>query len=300
MSRRARSAKIGAFVLGAIVLIVVVVAVFGSRQLFTKMQYYVIYFRGSAAGLDVGSPVRLRGVDIGEVKDVTAVFAEDWEFYVEVIIQVDQDAVVNLSGMEGSSPGEQVTALIARGLRAQMDTQSIVLGTKYIKLDLFPESELSYQFLNPRYPEIPSVPTIGEQVGQTFKRLVEEIEALPISDISDALLSAAHGVDSLVSSPGVRTAITEFELTLAESKALLEQINGEIEPLAQNVTEVSEAMVHAIAAADTLIVSLHQMTAESQVEMSTSIKELNETVRAMRNLLDYLQQHPDAVIWGKD
>ena len=300
MSKKASSARIGAFVLGAIALVIVVITVFGSGQLFARMEYYVIYFRGSAAGLDVGSPVRLKGVDIGEVKDVTAVFAEDWEFYVEVIIEVDQDAVVNLSGMEDTSPEAEVTALIARGLRAQLETQSMVLGQKYVKLELFPDSELRYQFLNREYPEIPSVPTIEQQLGHTLERLVRQIEQVPIADIARALLSTVEGIDSLVNSPEIHGAVAEFEKTLGQTTTLLAEINNEIKPLAANVTEVTETMVSAIEAADTLMVSLRNVATEKQADLYMSVKELNEAVRAMRNLLDYLQRHPDAVIWGKD
>ena len=157
MSKKASSSKIGAFVIGAVVLITVVIAIFGTGRVFSQMDRYVVYFRDSAAGLDPGSPVKLKGVQIGEVTDVTAVFADNWEFYVEVVIEVDRDAVVNESGIEEGTREEQITALIARGLRAQLETQSMVLGQKYVKLDLFPDSELRYQFLNQEYQEIDGI-----------------------------------------------------------------------------------------------------------------------------------------------
>jgi len=300
MSKKASSTRIGAFVVGAIVLITVVIAVFGSGQFFLDMERYVIYFHGSASGLDVGSPVRLKGVDLGEVKEVTAVFAEDWAFYVEVIIEVDTDAVVNLSGIEETTPEATVTALIARGLRAQLDTQSMVLGQKYIRMDLFPESELRYQFLNNKYPEIPSISTFEEQIGQTFERLVRQIEDVPIAEISHVLLSAIQGIDSLVNSPEVYGMIAELEVTLGETTSLLKEINGEIRPLTANANEVMGAMTVAITAADTLLGSLQTVASENQVELHMTLKELKEAARALRNLLDYLEQHPDAAIWGKD
>jgi len=300
MSRKASSTRIGAFVVGAIALITVVIAVFGAGRFFVDRERYVIYFHGSASGLDLGSSVRLKGVDIGEVKDVTAVFTEEWEFYVEVIVEVDTDAVVNLSGIEEISPEATVTALIARGLRAQLQTQSMVLGQKYIKMDLFPNSELTYQFLNREYPEIPSIPTVEEQLGQTLERLVGQIDRVPIADISQALLAAVQGIDSLVNSSAVYGLITELEVTLGETTTLLKEINGEIKPLTANANEVMDAMTVAISAADTLIGSLQSVAAENQVEFYMSLKELKEAARALRNLLDYLERHPDAPIWGKD
>jgi paraquat-inducible protein B len=300
MSKRASSTKIGAFVVGAIALIIVVIAVFGTGRFFVDTEHYVIYFRGSASGLNLGSPVRLKGVDIGEVKDVTAVFTESWEFYVEVIIEVDTKAVVNLSGIEETSPVATVTALIARGLRAQLETQSMVLGQKYIKMDLFPESELRYQFLNRKYPEIPSIPTIEEQIGQSLERLVRKIEEVPIAEISQALLVTIQGIDSLVNSPAAYDLVAELEVTLAETRLAMQKINGQIEPLSENINEVINALTGTVSAADTLLVSLNTAAVENQAELYLSVKELREVARTMRNLLDYLQRHPDAPIWGKD
>jgi paraquat-inducible protein B len=300
MSKRPSSAKIGGFVIGAVTLVVVVIAVFGSGQFFTDREKYVIYFRSSASGLDVGSPVRLKGVDIGEVRDVTAVFTEGWRFYVEVIIEVDTDAIVNLSGLEETSREATVTALIARGLRAQLETQSMVLGQKYIKMDLFPETGLRYQFLNSKYPEIPAIPAIDEQIGQTVERLVRQIDEVPIAEISGSLLSAVQRLDSLLNSQSFYDLVQELDMTLQETRLAMQKINSEVEPLSANINRAIDALTVTTAAADTLLVSLNTMTVENQSELYLSVKEFRETARAMRNLLDYLQRHPDAPVWGKD
>ncbi len=59
-------------------------------------------------------------------------------------------------------------------------------------------------------------------------------------------------------------------------------------------------MTEAMDAVDSLVVSLRALAAENQADVYMSVKEFRETARALRNLLDYLQRHPDAVIWGKD
>ncbi len=302
MSKKANSSKIGAFVIGAIVLITVVIAIFGTGRMFTQMEHYVVYFRDSAAGLDNGSPVKLKGVQIGEVTDVTAVFADNWEFYVEVIIEVDRDVVVNASGMEDTTPEAEITALIARGLRAQLETQSLVLGQKYVKLDLFPDSELRYQFLNQEYTEIPSIPTVGvgEQIGHTLSRLVDKIDDVPIAELSQSMLSAIQGIDSLVHSPELWGMIVAAERAFNETTVILADINDQIGPVSADVAEATAAMKRALAAADTLLVTLRGVAVENQADVYTTVKELSETARSLRNLLDYLQRHPDAMIWGKD
>ena len=74
MSKQANSKLIGAFVIGAIALFLAGLMVLGGGQLFTKRETYVIYFPGSVNGLKVGAAVNFRGVTIGEVTDVRAVY----------------------------------------------------------------------------------------------------------------------------------------------------------------------------------------------------------------------------------
>ena len=68
MGKRINPATVGAFVLGAIGLILAAVVVFGSGNLFRKTHEFVIYFGGDINGLRVGAPVKFKGVEIGEVK----------------------------------------------------------------------------------------------------------------------------------------------------------------------------------------------------------------------------------------
>ena len=64
MSKKANPALVGGFVLGALALAVVAVMIFGSGRLFHQTERYVLYFQGSMTGLNVGSPVVFRGVEV--------------------------------------------------------------------------------------------------------------------------------------------------------------------------------------------------------------------------------------------
>ena len=67
MRKRTRPVLVGAFILGACLLVVVAIAVWGSGRLLQKRMKYVCYFPGSVHGLVIGAPVKYRGVPIGEV-----------------------------------------------------------------------------------------------------------------------------------------------------------------------------------------------------------------------------------------
>src|SRR6476620_2531658 len=83
----ANARLIGAFMLGAIALIVVVFLVFGAGNMFKDKSKYVIYFRGSVDGLNTGAPVKIRGVQIGSVTDINPMMHENGDFLVKVVIE---------------------------------------------------------------------------------------------------------------------------------------------------------------------------------------------------------------------
>src|SRR5690606_27608732 len=93
MSRKTSPVVIGAFVVGAVVLAVVAVLVFGGNRFFQDKRSFVTYFDGSVTGLRVGSNVLFRGVRVGYVTDIGILAdATLGEFTVPVTYQILPDA----------------------------------------------------------------------------------------------------------------------------------------------------------------------------------------------------------------
>lgn len=133
MRRKPNLTLIGAFVISAIILAVVGIAVLGSGKLFEERTRYVIYFNESVKGLTVGSAVTFQGVKIGEVKHIGMQFnAEDLEFLIPVTIDIGRGNVIILNASKDNLneeyKGEELMlALINRGMRAQIQVESLVL-----------------------------------------------------------------------------------------------------------------------------------------------------------------------------
>jgi paraquat-inducible protein B len=70
MSKQSNPTLIGAFVIGAVVLLVVAVLVFGGSELLVEKQRVVAYFPGSVKGLRTGASVTFRGVRVGYVNEI--------------------------------------------------------------------------------------------------------------------------------------------------------------------------------------------------------------------------------------
>jgi paraquat-inducible protein B len=152
MSKPANKTMIGLFVVGAIVLVVVAIGVLGSGKFFTQKFTYFMVFEGSVTGLNEGSPLVFRGVKIGAVSNIlmyfnfatkvptVLVYVESEKAHV-IPYNIDQATAEKLR-MQGQYVF--MKELIARGLRAQLEMQSIVTGQLQIALDFYPDKPAVY------------------------------------------------------------------------------------------------------------------------------------------------------------
>ncbi len=159
MSKQTSKTAIGAFVIGAIALTVGAVIVFGGGKFFTKTIPCVFYFNGSVQGLSVGSPVTFKGVQIGEVKEINLTFNPD-----EMELEIPVQAVLYPDTIQiktGQRRIENLKQAIDAGLRAQLQTQSLITGQLMIALDFYPDEPARYMG-DGSVIEIPTVPTVIE------------------------------------------------------------------------------------------------------------------------------------------
>jgi hypothetical protein len=132
-------AVIGAFVVGAVVLAIIGVIVFGSGKMFQKVNLFVMYFEGSVKGLNIGAPVTFRGVKIGSVVDITLrADPKKMEFRIPVVMETEKGKIEKTAEFKGSDEAA-LKKLIDLGLRARLDMQSMVTGQLLINLEMLPD-----------------------------------------------------------------------------------------------------------------------------------------------------------------
>ena len=130
MSGKANPKVIGGFVLGACAVLVAAVLLLSDGGFWKDRPEYIMYFEGSATGLQVGSPVVFRGVKIGSVQSIgLSVDEETLNFLVPVVIRTDEFAIKNPNG-KTVALGQlaENSELLQRGLRARLKTWSFLTG----------------------------------------------------------------------------------------------------------------------------------------------------------------------------
>src|SRR5512135_2268972 len=145
MSKQANKAVIGIFVVGAIALVVIAIVVLGSGKFFKKTVKAVCYFEGSVGGLNVGAPVVFRGVRIGSVSEIILkVDPSKLIFTIPVYIEIEPDKFEVVGARPTEMKGQNLKTLIDKGLRASLETQSLVTGQMQVGLDFHPEKPAKF------------------------------------------------------------------------------------------------------------------------------------------------------------
>ena len=77
----------------------------------------------------VGDPVKVKGITIGSVKGVRPLISPDGEFFAEVFVDIQVDAVGELSTTPDQLTTDEImNDLFDSGLRAQLGVSSFITG----------------------------------------------------------------------------------------------------------------------------------------------------------------------------
>ena len=192
MSKKISPTLIGAFVVGAVALLVVAVIAFGSGQLFRKTQQFVLYFGGSVNGLRIGAPVKFMGVEVGSVKDIRLEMqGASGVHMIPVIIEIDLKKVIRrgFAREEAMNPNT-ISEFVKQGMRGQLLTESFVTGVLYVGFDWFPETPLRF-VQQPgghfQYEEIPTVPSGLEEAQDAIVRVVKKLDDIDFKALAGSL-----------------------------------------------------------------------------------------------------------------
>jgi len=327
VSKKANPTLIGAFVVGAIVLVVGAVAIIGSGRLFRKTYEFVLYFEGSVSGLREGAPVKFKGVEIGAITSILLQLDDGAASNrIPVIIKLDANKISG-HGVGGSlTDPAGLKAAIDRGLRGQLQTESIVTGVLFVALDLVPDSPA--KFVQPpgsRYPEIPTIATTLQKAQDILGQLLAKLDDIDFKDLLSSLANAVKNIDGIAKNKDLREAFAGANRLINKP-----ELHAAIQSLDQTVLKVSQAAdgVQKVAGSldrsvATLAVDLKETltgvrdavkqiqstvanvdgfvdpNSPTAFELTKALKELSGAARSLRLMADFLERNPRALLFGR-
>ncbi|MCK9227861.1 MAG: MlaD family protein [Syntrophorhabdaceae bacterium] len=302
MSKPVNKTVIGLFVVVAVGLVVLAVAILGSGKFFQDKAKFVMYFEGSVKGLAVGSPVVFRGVRVGTVTDVGMLFNQkDLSVLIPVHVEIGEADVQVIDGFRPKRGDRKkvlygyLDALIKQGLRAQLEMQSFVTGQLLVALDFYPEKPAKFVHVPSKYPEIPTIPT-------QLQLLTRRMEQIPIEQIAQKMQSTLDGIERLVNSPETARMAASIAQTFDETRALAHTVENQVGPLVKSLTKTSDEAVVTLQKVQLVARSIEKTAGEDSpvvYRLNKTLTELERTSRSLRFLAETLEEQPESLIFGK-
>jgi paraquat-inducible protein B len=244
---------------------------------YVQKRPWLLHFQGSVRGLSVGAPVDFRGIEIGRVVDILLEF--DWKklaFRIPVLIQLEPDRIAWV-GKQKMNRKEGMDFLVAKGLRAQLKQGSLITGKLYVSLDMHPDAPPAKITWGEPYDELPTMPTSMEEITRTVSKIAEKFEKIPLEQIGNDL----------------RDTMAHLNKTTEDLQKLVQNLDASTVPAANATLEQAKK---------TLIKVDRLLSAESPTghELKRALGELADAARNISILADYLERHPDSLVFGKE
>jgi paraquat-inducible protein B len=277
-----------------------------SESAITKRSPFLVYFDSSVRGLSVGAPVEFRGIKVGVVTDLQLKLDPTTnELKIPVVIELEPQRwqfppQYLQEYMQGVADGRRpiMEKLVERGMRAQLQTGSLLTGQLFVDLDMYPDSPPKQLVYGGIYPEIPSLPSTLDQAQQTVTMLLADLRKLPLDQIADALLKTLQGTSRLANGPELAEAVRTLSATLKDLQKLAGTLDRKVTPLAANLEETLKGADKALTAVRTTL-EIAEPGSPVAVDLAGTLEELATAARSIRVLSDYLARHPEALIYGK-
>lgn len=196
--------RIGLFIVVGLLLLAGGLVIFGAGQFFKKKIYVETYVDATIQGIEVGSPVKFRGVTVGKATKVSFLFNEYPEVdrarvanYVVILMEIDTEIFPNMFEDRNLQP--EIDEAVQKGLRVQIEPQGIT-GMNYLEINYVEKSRYApIQFIwKPRYYYLPYAPGELTSMLDSINKMMHEVENLNIQGIGTKTMTLLDNVNKTV------------------------------------------------------------------------------------------------------
>lgn len=332
MKKKRTTFFVGLFSLVAILLLVGILYFLGSTSLFSKGDRYILYFNESVHGLNIGSPVKLRGVPIGSVNQILIDGRQDpTSHLIPVIVEILPDRLRGIDGrMLDLSDPVVMEKQIHNGLRGKLQQQSFITGQIYIELDYAPQGgrlgvPRMRHYGDREIAEIPTIPSTLAQISEVLIDLRENLEEIDFRVIGDSIMSLLDNLNTNLSGDRIGQAFGEagdlmvevrsilqreefqvflddLETTMKSVRSIAGKVDDGIEPLSQELEGFIVTVKNVLERFDHVLQDVGQVAqpeSEMRLGLSVTLDSVNRAAAALSRLLEYLERNPDALVKGR-
>jgi paraquat-inducible protein B len=262
------------------------------------------YFSSSVRGLGPGSEVSMQGFTIGDVTDVRLVYdpVKD-KVLAPVRFEVEPERVLGVGRRAFKTPAEGIDDLVKRGLRATLESTSLITGQQAVVLKFIPDAPPATVSKEGDYFVLPTVEGGGfAGLEAAATELLNKVNTIPFEQIGKNLDGILHAVNDAANGPQMRQTLTDLAATLASAKEFTKNLDTGTAPMLQRLPEISAQLEKAMTNANRLILSVDNGYGDNTQfnrDLDRLLVQANDAVRSIRALADLLARHPEALVKGR-
>lgn len=320
---------VGLFVLGAIVLALVALLSFGGVNFFSRPQRFVVFFDESIHGLDLGSPVKLRGVRVGRVADLSVRYdATSNKSLAEVVCELNRNVIVDDQGRAiDVSNRAELERMVAHGLRAQLGVIGLATGLLFVELDFYDPAQYpaAVPVADTRRLVVPAIPSAISEYQASLTEILSDLKRVDFAGLSrnvNALLvtantklqgldtarlserwsKAADAVTALAADPGFKQVLNNLNAAGDDLRALIAKLDQQVQPSSDKLAQTLDDARRALGSFNAAAVEAQRLLAAQSglgEEADKTLAKLREAANAVQRLADFLDRNPNALIVGR-
>ena len=303
--------KIGMFVIAAFLLLAAALIYLGADRMMRPKVFLETYVDGTVQGVDIGSPVKFRGVQIGRISRIDFVFNEygtepggtGRNDYVFLEMEIYRKL---FRGMFTGDAEQILNDAVKQGLRVMLQPQGIT-GLNFAELNYVPQPERAPPlkiWWTPRRQYIPSAPGTLTSMLDSVNRIMDSFGSLDVGDTLKELNAVMQNFNTALTR--LQSNLDEMNLTEtgANLQKLVDEMRNKVAALpVDQLTEDGRKMMTTVTAAagemQGLVDRLEDSPLLNERAVGGIIDDFESTAENFRILSENLRDTPSLILWGK-
>ena len=250
---------------------------------------YVTYFPGPVKGLEPGTPVQMKGVQVGRVSDVRL-------RYVPRTASLETPVTFGIDPRKLELPPDRnvmndaLAKMVNKGMRATLASSLVLPGASGISLEFVGRPGSARLVVENNPPIVPAA-----SAGGGIESVLARINNLPIEEIANHLRNIASRIDTITSDPALSQSIHRVNRSLADLEKITAVTRENIGPITQSLRNAATAAEQAVGRANQMLTTAPRQN----YDLGSLVKELTRAAEAVRALAEYLTENPDALLKGR-
>lgn len=330
MNNKVNPTLIGSFIIGALCLLIASIFVFSSETWFSKNHQFIVVFTESINGLNVGAPIKLYGVQIGHVTEINVERDTKRNMtLIPVVFEVDEKKIGNYVDTQQKNWDQiEVDKLIDSGLRMQLQLGSLLTGQLFIEALFLPGTEVTLYGHKTTLKEIPSIPSKSDEIQKALRNVLEGTKTVDLAELFSDLQKTIANIEQITGSTQTQSTLTAVNSSMLDLQHILQTLDNDLGPLSKDLNRTvnhadkllltldnnaepllkdsrqimatGKNTLQAISSTLDDVKSLTNNNSPINQGLQAALQQLTRAASATRNMMDYLERHPDALLFGKD